>query len=139
VARTSAVFLVSCSTIISLLLLPSPFSVAAETTVSSISANLAQFDGKSVTVRGIPTTVKPTVSQRGNAYTTLLLQDGGSALTVYTRGHPSTANGDRVDITEVFQTIKRVGSYTFYNKLEAFRITPRHTEVCTVALLFLLN
>jgi hypothetical protein len=59
-------------------------SNAAETTVASILANPAQYDGKIITVRGIATAVKPTVSRRGNPYTTLRLQDGGSEIN--TRG-----------------------------------------------------
>jgi hypothetical protein len=97
---------------------------AAETTVASILANVAQFDGKIITVRGTATAVKPTVSRRGNPYTTLRLQDSGSAITVYMQGHPPATNGERVEVTGVFQTIKRVGSYTFYNEIEAQSITP---------------
>jgi hypothetical protein len=110
--------------LIGLVSVPSAVSVAAETAVSAILASPAQFDGQSVTVRGMATAVKATVSRRGNPYTTLKLQDGGSAITVYMQGHPSTANGDRVQVTGVFQTIKRVGSYTFYNEIEAYSITP---------------
>jgi hypothetical protein len=99
-------------------------SNAAETTVASILANPTQFDAKTVTVRGTAAAVKPTVSRRGNPYTTLKLQDGGSGITVYIQGHPSTANGDHVEVTGVFQTIKRVGPYTFYNEIEAYSITP---------------
>jgi DNA/RNA endonuclease YhcR with UshA esterase domain len=101
-----------------------PFaSNAAETTVASILANPVQFDGRSVTVRGSATAVKPTVSRKGNAYTTLQLQDGGSVITVNMRGHPATKTGDRVEVTGVFQTVTHVGAYTVY-KIEAQSITP---------------
>jgi cytochrome c-type biogenesis protein CcmE len=108
----------------SLFLLLTFATAAAETTVSSILTDPAQFDGKNITVRGIATAVKPTVSRRGNPYTTLRLQDGGSAITVYMQGHLPATNGERVEVTGVFQTIKRVGSYTFYNEIEAQSITP---------------
>jgi hypothetical protein len=99
-------------------------SVAAETTISSILATPAQFDGKSVTVRGIAAAVKSTVSRRGNPYMTFQLQDGGSAIMVYTRGHPTMSSGDRVEVIGIFQTVKHVGPYTFYNEIEAQGITP---------------
>jgi hypothetical protein len=98
---------------VSLVILFTFATAAAETTISLILASPAQFDGKTVTVRGVATAVKPTISRRGNPYTTLRLQHGGSAVTVYMPGHQSTTNGDRVEVTGVFQTIKRVGSYTF--------------------------
>jgi hypothetical protein len=97
----------------------------AETMVASILANPAQFDGQTVTVRGSAMSVKPTVSRRVNPYTTSQLQDGGSIITVYTRGHPSNRNGDRVEVTGVFQKEKHVGQYTFHNEIDAHTITPR--------------
>jgi hypothetical protein len=115
---------VECYSTAFFLMVSSVVSLAVETTVPAILANPGQFNGKTVTVRGIATAVKPTVSHRGNPYTTLRLQDGGSAIAVYTQGHAATANGDRVEVIGVFQTVKHVGPYTFYNEIEAQSITP---------------
>jgi hypothetical protein len=109
--------------IASLTLLITFVSKAGETTVSSILANPVEFDGKSVTVRGIATEVKPTMSRKGRAYTAFQLQDGSSVITVYMRGDPATKNGNHVEVTGVFQTAQQVGPYTAY-KIEAQRITP---------------
>jgi len=68
--------------------------------------------------------VKPTISRRGNAYTTLQVQDTGPGITVFTYGHLNIVNGDRVEVTGVFSQIKHVGSYTFYNEIEASSVTP---------------
>jgi hypothetical protein len=108
---------------ISLVLLLAFPGKAAETTLAAILANPVQFDGKTVTVRGSAATVKPTVSRKGNPYTTLRLQDGGAVITVYMQGHPNTKTGDRVEVIGVFQTVKHVGRYTFYNEIEAQSIT----------------
>ena len=98
---------------------------AAETTVSSKLANPAQFDGKTVTIQGTATAVKETTSRAGNDYATLQVQDpAGGTIKVFTWGHLSTKNVDRVEVTGVFQQIKRVGRYTFYNEIEAQSVRP---------------
>ncbi len=95
------------------------------TSIQSIIANPAQFDGKTVTIRGPAAAVKETVSRRGNSYATLQVQEtGGDAIKIFTWGHPSTRNGDRVEVTGVSQQVKRVGRYTFYNEIEAQSIKP---------------
>ena len=94
------------------------------TSIQSIITNPAEFDGKTVTIQGTAAAVKETTSRAGNAYATLQIQDTGGAIKVFTWGHPSTRNGDRVEVTGVFQQVKRVGRYTFYNEIEAQSIKP---------------
>jgi hypothetical protein len=48
----------------------------------------------------------------------------GAAIKVFTWGHPGTKAGDIVRVTEVFQQVKRVRQYTFYNEIEAQSVTP---------------
>jgi hypothetical protein len=99
-------------------------SNAAEVAIPSITTNAAQFDGKNVTIRGTVTEVNETVSHSGNAYSTFQVQDAGGAIKVFTWGHPRIKSGDRVEVTGMFQQVKRVRQYTFYNQIEAQSVTP---------------
>jgi hypothetical protein len=95
-------------------------SQAAEVPIQSIIKNPAQFDGKTVTILGTATGVNKTFSRSGNAYSTLEVQDADAAMIkVFTWGHPVTKTGDSVQVTGVFQQVKRVRQYTFYNEIEA--------------------
>jgi hypothetical protein len=98
---------------------------STETTVSSISANPAQFDGKSVTVRGTVAELRETISRAGNHYSTFQIRDPtGHATKVFIWGHPSIMNGDPAEVTGVFQQVRRVGRYTFYNEIDAQSVRP---------------
>jgi RecJ-like exonuclease len=99
---------------------------AGEVRIQSIIRNPAQFDGKSVTISGTATAVNETISHSGNAYSTFEVQDADAAITikVFTWGHPGTKAGDLVQVTGVFQQVKRVRQYTFYNEVEAQSVTP---------------
>jgi hypothetical protein len=91
--------------------------------IPEIFKNPQQFDGKTVTIRGTAAAVKPTISKKGNAYTTLRVQDGAE-ITVFTFGHPNPPlnNGDCVEVTGRFFQEKHVPPYTFYNEIEAITI-----------------
>jgi hypothetical protein len=99
-------------------------SHAGEVRIQSIISNPAQFDGKNVTISGTATSVNKTISRSGNAYSTFEVQDADAAIKVFTWGHPVTKAGDLVQVTGVFQQVKRVRQYTFYNEIEAQSITP---------------
>lgn len=62
----------------------------------------------------------------GNDYTTFNLQDpsGCGAIKVFTWGHPAMNNGDHVRVEGTFETVHRQGRYTFYNEVEATKVTP---------------
>jgi|SRR5262245_15538122 len=91
----------------------------AEVDIGSIVGNPAQFDGKSVTVRGTASAVKETVSRAGNPYATFQVQDKTGGIKIFTFGHPGIKTGDCVEAKGVYQQVKRVGRYTFYNEIEA--------------------
>jgi len=98
---------------------------AAETTIASIIAEPAKFDGTTITVQGAAASVKETTSRAGNDYTTFQIQDAaGSAVRVFSWGHPDIIDGDRLEVTGVYQQVKRVGRYTFYNEIDAQSIKP---------------
>ena len=97
---------------------------AADVDIGSIVRNPEQFDGKNVTIQGTASVVKETVSRKGNPYTTFQVQDETGTIKVFTPNHPGTKNSDRVEVTGVFQKVKRVGQYTFYNEIEAQSVGP---------------
>jgi len=90
-----------------------------EVDIGSIIRNPAQFDGKSVAVRGTASAVKETVSRRGNPYATFQVLDKTGGIKVFTYGHPGIKVGDCVEVKGVYQQVKHVGQYTFYNEVEA--------------------
>jgi hypothetical protein len=101
---------------------------AADVSIHSIATNPSSFDHQSVTLQGTATAVKETTSQRGNDYTTFKLQDpsSGDAISIFTWGHPPLGNGDQVRVEGVFEREHHQGRYTFYNEVEATKVTPLH-------------
>lgn len=64
-------------------------------------------------------------SRRGNAYSTFQLRDtAGDAVKVFTWGHPNIMTGDPVQVTGVFEQVRHVGRYTFYNEIDAQSVKP---------------
>jgi DNA polymerase III alpha subunit len=102
-------------------LLQPPFSLAAEKiSVQEILSNPDKYDGQEVTLQGKATKIRPKTSQKGNEYTTLTLMDeSGKGLNIFTWGHPKITDGQRITITGIYQKVKKVGRYTFYNEIEA--------------------
>jgi hypothetical protein len=109
-----------------LILLTSSISDAAEVSVCQLAAKPASFDHQNVTVQGSAASLRETTSQAGNDYTTFKLQDqGGScAISVFIWGHPTLSNNDHVRVDGVFETEHHVRRYTFYNEVEATKVTP---------------
>ena len=99
-------------------------AMGADASIGSILSNPAQFDGKIVTIRGTAAAVNQTISRSGNAYSTFQVQDASGNIKVFTWGHPGIKSRDGVQVTGVFQQVKRVRQYTFYNEIEAHSITP---------------
>jgi len=100
-------------------------SNAAEVGVCSIVAKPANFDHQTVTLQGTASALRETTSRRGNDYTTFKLQDpsGCGGVNIFTWGHPTLSNGDHVSVEGVFQTEHHQGRYTFYNEVEATKVT----------------
>lgn len=98
---------------------------AAEVGVCSIADKPANFDHQTVTLQGTAAGLKETTSRRGNDYTTFKLQDpsGCGAVNIFTWGHPTLSNGDHVRVEGLFETEHHQGHYTFYNKVEATKVT----------------
>jgi hypothetical protein len=100
-------------------------SNAAEVTVHALATNPKSFD-QPITLQGTATSVKETTSRKGNDYTTFKLQDpnGNDAVSIFSWGHPPLTSGDHVRVDGVFETEHHQGQYTFYNEVEATKISP---------------
>lgn len=77
-----------------------------------------RYDGKEVRVEGTIRRVEYRRSASGNAYVVLDLC-GMSCIHVFAFGDPSITEGRRAVIRGTFAAFKRVGSYNFYNELDA--------------------
>lgn len=105
-----------------ILLLFITFLIAGEVvSIKSILDNPQKFDGKVVTVKGEVNSLKFKVSKRGNPYFTFKVDDGEAEIMVFSYGKPWIDNGQKVKVTGVFNAVKRVGQYTFYNEIDASR------------------
>jgi DNA polymerase III alpha subunit len=107
------------------LILPSfQTSEASEkASIPEILSNPDKYDGQEVTLQGQATKVRPRVSKKGNEYTTLtLIDDSGKGMNIFTWGHPSLTEGQKVTVRGIYQKVKRVGRNTFYNEVEAKEI-----------------
>jgi hypothetical protein len=99
---------------------------AAEVAICSLAGNRTSFDHQDLTLQGTVVGLKETTSRAGNDYTTFKLQDpsGNCSVSVFTWGHPMLMNDDHVRVDGVFETEHHQGRYTFYNEVEATKVTP---------------
>jgi hypothetical protein len=102
------------------------FANAAEVGICAIVVKPADFNHQTVTLQGVAAALKETTSHRGNDYTTFKLQDpsGCGSVSVFAWGHAAMNNGDQVRVEGVFETEHHQGRYTFYNEVEATKVTP---------------
>jgi hypothetical protein len=109
-----------------ILIVLAPFSAnAADLAICSITQNPNSFDHQTVTLQGAAMNVKQTTSRRGNDYSTFKLQSqDGCALDIFIWGHPALNAGDQVRVEGEFETEHHQGRYTFYNELQATKVTP---------------
>ena len=94
---------------------------ASAATVAEIAKDPATFAGKPVFVTGTVGEISSRTSRRGNrstTFTTFTLSDQGKAVKVFTFGTPTIKDGDRVEVSGVFQR-DHVGPSTFYDVVEA--------------------
>ncbi len=103
------------------ILLQFQFTVAAEKfSLQEILSNPDKYDGQEVSVQGKATKIHARTSKKGNDYMTFTLRDeSGKGMNIFTFGHPPISDGQKVTVRGIFQKVKRVGKYTFYNEIEA--------------------
>jgi len=102
------------------------FGYAAEIAICQLVAKPGSFDHQNVTLQGSVAGLRETTSRAGNDYTTFKLQDqaGSCAVSVFTWGHPALTNSGHVRVEGKFETEHHQGRYTFYNEVEATKVTP---------------
>jgi hypothetical protein len=93
---------------------------AEKLSVQGILSNPDKYDGQEVSLQGKATKIKVKTSKKGNEYTTFTLtSESGKGLNIFTFGHPAITEGQKVTVTGIYQKVKKVGRYTFYNEVEA--------------------
>ena len=108
-------------TILFLLSLLLQFSPAAEkVSIKEVLSSPDKYDGQEVNIQGKATKIQPRTSKKGNDYMTFTLRDeSGKGINIFTFGHPTISDGQKITVTGIFQKVKKVGKYTFYNEIEA--------------------
>jgi hypothetical protein len=97
---------------------------AEEVTACAIKDQPRSFDRQTINSRGTAADVRQATSRRGNDYSTFSLEDGGCSLKVFVWGHPTIKTGECVQVEGLFETEHHQGAYTFYNELQADKVSP---------------
>jgi len=91
-----------------------------KTSISEILKNPDKYDGKMVQIEGKVGSIRTKTSQKGNLYTTVMIIDSANAvLNVFSLGMLSLKKNDSVTVIGRYQKVKHVGSYSFYNEIDA--------------------
>lgn len=90
-----------------------------KTTVAALLENPDKFHRKMVQVEGEVDDLRKKVSRVGNPYTTFKLDSGGKQVTVFSYGHLSVEDDDKVIVVGRFYKEKRMGRSTFTNEIDA--------------------
>ena len=120
-ARHNKVILYVILTLICICFIPKIVDAQAiKTSVSEILKNPDKYDGKMVQVDGVVGSLRTKTSKKGNPYTTLMIRDASnSVLNVFSFGTLSLKKNDSVVVAGRYQKVKHVGSYSFYNEIDA--------------------
>lgn len=91
-------------------------------TAGAVLQTPERYDKQSVTLAGTVTNLDQRVSQRGNAYYTFDLQDATGRIRVFSFGQAPCPAGRQATVDGIFETVRHVGRYTFYNEVTARRV-----------------
>ena len=107
------------------LLIPSESNKPVETPAEKILTDKNSYDGKEVSVSGtVSGDLKLKTLKDGRDYTTFaLLGDSGRRIKVFIWGRLKLQGGQKVRVTGIYRKIKKTGTYTFRNEIEATEIT----------------
>ena len=108
--------------LISVLLYAQPWRGA---TSATLPFDPVEADGQVVTLEGTVQRLDARVSHRGNAYFTFDLDTGTGSVRVFRFGVPKCAAGSRATVAGTFHRVKQVSGHTFYNELDAERVSCR--------------
>ena len=86
--------------------------------ISSLTDTPQNFNGQSVTVRGVVANFHETPSQRGSAFATFSVCSNG-CVRVYAPGNPKIANGQSVTVSGTFSSVDRINGYVYYNQIDS--------------------
>ena len=121
ISKIRAILGVTLSILCVLIITTAANAQAIKTTVGNILSNPDQYDGKMVQVEAKVFLPHFKSSKKGNAYTTFKLENDGQSLSVFSFGTLPINGGDVVRVIGMYQKIKKVGRYTFYNEIDASR------------------
>lgn len=93
-------------------------AISSAATIAQVLGNPSSYDGQHVELNGTVERVKQKVSHRGNPYVTFSLCSN-QCIHVFAFGSPSISEGQTITVRGTFAAVKHVGSYTFYNELDA--------------------
>lgn len=101
-------------------------ALAARSDLVAVKDLLAQPDkwhGQPVVVTGVVSRLDAKTSQKGNPYYTFVLTEGLASVNVFSYGAPQIKDTNRVQVEGTYLKVNRVGKYTFYDQVNARRIT----------------
>ncbi len=99
-----------------------PVLAAPGVSIRALIQDPDQYDGKVVSVAGTITAYRERVSAAGNPYTTFRLAEGDASVSVFIWDRQGLRDAQKVRVTGTFAKVKRVGTYTFDNEIQAHRI-----------------
>jgi len=111
--------------LVSLASVLAPSVQAFNATAGAILAGPERYDRQAVTLGGTVTNLSQRVSQRGNTYYTFDLQDATGRIRIFSFGQAPCSEGRQAVVDGTFDTVKRVGRYTFHNEITANRVICR--------------
>jgi hypothetical protein len=82
-----------------------------------------QYDNHRMILSGTETNLQARVSHRGNSYFTFDLDTGSGRLRIFEFGMAPCRAQSRVTVEGIFHHVKHVSDYTFYDQIDAERIT----------------
>ena len=91
---------------------------ALATTIDDVLGHPSTYDGQHVDVSGQISHLKQKTSHKGNPYVTFSLCSD-QCVHVFAFGSPSITDGQTITVHGTFAAVKRVGSYTFRNEIDA--------------------
>ena len=117
--------LLRLSTMLVVLLSLTTIVAAGETNVCRVSANPSGFDHQQLTLEGIAAGLRKGTSRSGRKDVTFLLTSpaGCGGVIVYAQQPPTLSNGDHVQVEGIFETQHRRDGLTFFNEMQAIKIT----------------
>ena len=106
-------------------------SLVASVEPADLLTRPSAHDGKTVRLSGTVADAKNKVSKRGNPYTTFSLAAGGQKVSIYLRGHlePPIQDGERLTVTGVFSAVRKVGTMTVKDQVDASAVEGRPYDV----------